>query len=57
MLLMQWRPGAGSVYGYDAIGSFERGPYCVQGSGSALATSILDNQVSIVDSAHLVLTY
>jgi 20S proteasome subunit beta 6 len=37
--------GAGSVYGYDAIGSFERIPYCVQGSGSALATSILDNQI------------
>lgn len=38
--------GAGAVYGYDAIGSFERIPYGVTGSGSALITSILDNQVS-----------
>eukprot|EP00474_Spongospora_subterranea_P008481 CRZ08939.1 hypothetical protein [Spongospora subterranea] len=37
--------GKGAVYGYDAIGSFERIPYNVQGSGAALATSILDNQV------------
>lgn len=37
--------GAGAVYGYDAVGSFERIPYGVQGSGSALATSILDNQI------------
>jgi 20S proteasome subunit beta 6 len=38
--------GAGAVYGYDAIGSFERIPYGVTGSGSALITSILDNQVA-----------
>lgn len=37
--------GKGAVYGYDAIGSFERIPYGVTGSASALATSILDNQV------------
>lgn len=37
--------GKGAVFGYDAIGSFERAPYCVTGSGSALITSILDNQV------------
>ena len=37
--------GAGAVFGYDAIGSFERIPYGVTGSGSALITSILDNQV------------
>jgi len=37
--------GAGACYGYDAIGSFERVPYGVQGSGSAIATSILDNQI------------
>uniref|UniRef100_A0A7S2QRW9 Proteasome subunit beta n=2 Tax=Norrisiella sphaerica TaxID=552664 RepID=A0A7S2QRW9_9EUKA len=37
--------GLGAVWGYDAIGSFERVPYVVTGSGSALATSILDNQV------------
>jgi len=38
--------GSGAVYGYDAIGSFERLPYGVSGSGSALITSILDNQVA-----------
>jgi len=38
--------GEGAVYGYDAIGSFERIPYGVAGSGSALITSILDNQVA-----------
>ena len=37
--------GEGAVYGYDSIGSFERIPYGVTGSGSALITSILDNQV------------
>ncbi len=37
--------GVGAVWGYDAIGSFERVPYVCTGSGSALATSILDNQV------------
>ena len=36
--------GKGAVYGYDAIGSFERIPYGVTGSASALITSILDNQ-------------
>lgn len=38
--------GRGAVYGYDAIGSFERMPYGVTGSASALITSILDNQVA-----------
>jgi 20S proteasome subunit beta 6 len=38
--------GKGAVFGYDAIGSFERIPYGVTGSGSALITSILDNQVA-----------
>jgi 20S proteasome subunit beta 6 len=37
--------GQGFVFGYDAIGSYESSPYCVTGSGSALITSILDNQV------------
>ena len=37
--------GKGYIWGYDAIGSFESSPYCVCGSGSALITSILDNQV------------
>lgn len=38
--------GEGVVYGYDAIGSFERMKYCVEGSASSLITSILDNQVA-----------
>lgn len=38
--------GKGAVWGYDAVGSFEKMPYCVTGSGSALITSILDNQVA-----------
>ncbi|GAB5366450.1 hypothetical protein AAMO2058_001144900 [Amorphochlora amoebiformis] len=38
--------GVGAVWGYDAVGSFERSQYVVNGSGSALATSILDNQVA-----------
>jgi len=37
--------GKGAVYGYDAIGSFERIPYGVTGSASSLITSILDNQI------------
>jgi len=37
--------GKGAVYGYDAIGSFERMPYGVTGSASALMTSVLDNQI------------
>lgn len=37
--------GKGAVYGYDAIGSFERMQYCVTGSGTQLITPILDNQV------------
>ena len=36
--------GVGACYGYDAVGSFERIPYGVTGSASALITSILDNQ-------------
>jgi len=37
--------GHGCVYGYDAIGSYQRIPYGVTGSASALITSILDNQL------------
>jgi 20S proteasome subunit beta 6 len=36
--------GAGIVYGYDAIGSFDKLTYGVQGSGSELGAPILDNQ-------------
>jgi len=38
--------GEGVVYGYDAIGSFEKMQYGAVGTGSALVTSILDNQVA-----------
>eukprot|EP00922_Rhytidocystis_sp_ex-Travisia-forbesii_P013103 GHVS01019635.1.p1 GENE.GHVS01019635.1~~GHVS01019635.1.p1 ORF type:complete len:250 (-),score=24.32 GHVS01019635.1:242-991(-) len=37
--------GAGAVYGYDAIGSYERIPYCSTGTGGSLMMSILDNQI------------
>ena len=36
--------GQGSVYGYDAIGSYDKLTYGVQGSGSELGAPILDNQ-------------
>lgn len=38
--------GVGAVYGYDAIGSFERVECGAQGSGQALVASLLDNQIS-----------
>lgn len=38
--------GEGFVYSYDAIGSYEQQKYGVQGSGSSLGTSLLDNQVA-----------
>jgi len=38
--------GNGVAYGYDAVGSFESIPYGVTGSGSALITSLFDNQIS-----------
>merc|ERR1719492_723805 len=37
--------GAGAVYHYDAIGSFERVPYTTSGSGSSLVMSVLDCQI------------
>lgn len=36
--------GQGIVYGYDAIGSYDKLTYGVQGSGSELGAPILDNQ-------------
>ena len=36
--------GEGVVYGYDAIGSYDKLTYGVQGSGSELGAPILDNQ-------------
>ncbi len=38
--------GKGAVFGYDAIGSFERMKYGVNGSGQTLITSVLDNQAA-----------
>ncbi len=38
--------GKGAVYGYDAIGSYERLDHGSQGTGKSLVQSILDNQVS-----------
>jgi 20S proteasome subunit beta 6 len=35
--------GQGCVYGYDAIGSYDKLTYGVQGSGSELGAPILDN--------------
>jgi len=40
--------GKGCIFGYDAVGSFERLPFCVEGSGQAIITSVLDNQVSFL---------
>jgi len=37
--------GVGAVYGYDAIGSFERSKYGCSGSANALIQPTLDNQV------------
>ena len=36
--------GEGMVYGYDAIGSYDKLTYGVQGSGTQLGAPILDNQ-------------
>lgn len=38
------KEGKGIVYGYDAIGSYDKLTYGVQGSGSELGAPILDNQ-------------
>lgn len=37
--------GKGAVYGYDAIGSCERGKYHSAGTGGTLMMSILDNRI------------
>ncbi len=37
--------GVGAIYGYDAVGSFDRLTYGAQGSGSQLVTPVLDNQL------------
>lgn len=35
--------GNGVVYGYDAIGSYDKLKYVVQGSGQELIVPVLDN--------------
>lgn len=37
--------GEGCVYGYDAIGSYGRETYGIQGSGNNLGMPVLDNQL------------
>lgn len=37
--------GDGVLFGYDAIGSYQKGSYNAEGSGRILANSFLDNQV------------
>ena len=39
------RDGAGAVYTYDAVGSYERVAYAAQGSGQKLIIPLLDNIV------------
>ena len=43
-LLCGLEDGKGVVYGYDAVGSYDKITYGVQGSGSQLGAPILDNQ-------------
>ena len=43
-LLCGIEDGKGVVYGYDAVGSYDKLTYGVQGSGSQLGAPILDNQ-------------
>merc|ERR1711934_466604 len=38
------KDGAGCVYGYDAIGSFDKLTYGCQGTGTSMASPLLDNQ-------------
>jgi 20S proteasome subunit beta 6 len=38
------KTGEGVVFGYDAVGSFDKITYGCQGSGNSLAAPILDNQ-------------
>ena len=40
------KEGKGIVYGYDAIGSYGREEYGIQGSGNSLGMTILDNQLT-----------
>ena len=46
------KQGAGCVYGYDAIGSFDKLTYGCQGTGTSMASPLLDNQ--FIGHNHLV---
>ena len=46
------KEGQGVIYGYDAIGSYSTLTYGVQGTGSEMASPLLDNQ--FVGHNHLV---
>lgn len=37
--------GRGAVYGYDAVGSFQRVPVVCQGTGHELIQPVVDNQI------------
>jgi 20S proteasome subunit beta 6 len=37
------KEGNGTVYGYDAIGSFDSLTYGIQGSGTEMGAPLLDN--------------
>ena len=39
------KEGSGTVYGYDAVGSFDSLTYGIQGSGSEMGAPLLDNQL------------
>ncbi len=38
------KEGKGCVYGYDAIGSYDKLTYGVQGSGNEMGCTVMDNQ-------------
>ena len=42
------KDGKGCVYGYDAVGSFERGTYITEGSGVSLIQPLLDKMSAAV---------
>jgi len=45
--------GEGCVYGYDAIGSYERLPAGSQGSGQTLIQPLLDNQITFKNQKYV----
>jgi len=43
--------GKGAVYGYDAVGSYQRSVYIAEGSATSLLQPVLDNQVGCATGA------